>query len=348
MSTAHYSGRVALNRALDRSLRADYRVLLFGRDLADPVGGRYGVTKGLSTAHGLHRVVDTPEPAIIGAAVGAAIEGMLPVVEIPASGITNAVLDQLQAVLGCERPAKTGAPVLRVPLPPGESRSRAYGQWFARVPGLKVLAPSTPADAEALLSAAITDPAPCIVLEPAVLYRASGPRAEPARTAAHRCAAETVRRGTDATVVTYGAIRGPALRAAAALAAEGIDVDVVDLRSLAPLDVDTVLAAVRRTRRLVLAPDMAAPSGPPTEIAAVIHRELFGTLHAPIEYVVGPADTDGPNASEIVAAVRATCGRVTARRRVISSAPRGPRAAPRSRTRLAASGTDSLSVSEDG
>jgi pyruvate dehydrogenase E1 component beta subunit len=315
MSAREYSGRDALNRALDRALATDERVLLLGEDLADPVGGRYGVTRGLSTTHGRHRVVNLPASAtaLTGAAVGAALEGMVPVVELPVAALTGAALGQLAqtAVLGDlrGRTATCGSPVFRVPVPADPALPLAEPafqpeHWFALVPGLTIVAPSTPADAGALLTSAILDPAPCVILESVSLYRTRGPLTEHAGTDPGLGVAAVIRRGRDATVVTYGASRAAALCAADDLAVDGVEIDVVDLRTLAPLDVGTILTRVRHTRRLVLAPNVAGPYGPGAAIAAQVGRELFGELEVPVEH---SACGDGTGRAAIAAAVRGVC-----------------------------------------
>jgi pyruvate/2-oxoglutarate/acetoin dehydrogenase E1 component len=307
-----YSGREALNRALDHALAADERVLLLGEDLADPVGGPYGVTRGLSTKHGRHRVgnLSSAATATTGAAVGAALEGMVAVAELPVDALTGPALDQLAQAAVLHDPSSRhdtdGSLVFRVRLPGDAAGRAALGHSFARVPGLKVVVPGTPADAEALLTAAVRDPAPCVVLEPVSLYETRGPLAEDARTGPGLGAAAISRRGTDVTVVTYGAARAAALHAADDLATEDILIDVVDLRYLVPCDVETVLTMVRRTRRLVLAPDAAAPWGPCAEIAELVNREFFGNLRAPVEHA--PGHLGGPAPADIAAAVRTAYG----------------------------------------
>ncbi|WP_163506525.1 hypothetical protein [Fodinicola acaciae] len=183
---SEYSGRDALNQALRRALAADDRVLLLGQDIADPIGGAYGVTGGLSTTYGRHRVVNLPGPVtgMTGVAVGAALEGMVPVVELSVAAIAGPALDQLAHAAALFPGANGyGSPVFRVPMPADALRGGARTRWFALIPGLNVLTPRTPAEAETFLHAAILDPAPCVVVEPVALYDATGPRsaAAPAR-----------------------------------------------------------------------------------------------------------------------------------------------------------------------
>lgn len=182
MSSEEYTGREALNDALDRALAADERVLLLGQDVADPIGGPYGVTRGLSTTYGRHRVVNLPAPvtAMTGVAVGAALEGLVPIVELSVAAITGPALDQLaHAAALFHEGSGYGSPVFRVPMPEGAGVG-ARTRWYALVPGLNVLTPRTPAEAENFLTAAIFDPAPCVVVEPVSLYEARGSVAVPA------------------------------------------------------------------------------------------------------------------------------------------------------------------------
>jgi pyruvate dehydrogenase E1 component beta subunit len=311
MGAREYSGRTALNRALDHALATDFRVILLGRDPADPVGGPHGVTRGLSTAHGGHRVVDLPASvtAMCGAAVGAAIEGLVPVVELPAAPVGSAVLDQMAHVAVFQeqrRAAAYGSLVFRVPVPAPEVFADSHLDRFTRIPGLKVVQPDTPAAAETLLLAAIRDPAPSIVLEPVGLYRALGPPVDPAESGSALDAFTSP--GADATVVTCRASRAAALRAAADLAADGVEIDIIDLRGRGPLDTEAVFRSVARTRRLVLAPGTAALRTPCLEIAGLVNRDLAGELAAPVEHAPEQPGSSGPGPADIVAAVRAACG----------------------------------------
>jgi pyruvate/2-oxoglutarate/acetoin dehydrogenase E1 component len=311
MSAPEYTGRAALNLALDRALAADFRVFLLGRNLADPVGGRYGVTRGLSTAHGSHRVVDVPPSvaAMCGAAVGAALEGMVPVVELPAAPVGGAVLDQLAQVRVFQEPkgAYGGSPVFRVPVPAPEMGLDAQLDRFARIPGLRIVQPTTPADAESLLLAAIQDPAPSVVLEPVRLYDTIGPRTDPAGRGATLAAAALAVRAADTTVVTCGVARAAALHAAADLTAEGVEVDVVVLRGLESLDTEAALRSVARTRRLVLAAGTAEARLRCRDLADLAGRELLGRLSAPAEHARA-VDAGELRPADIAAAVRTVCG----------------------------------------
>jgi len=313
MGAHEYSGRTALNRALDRALATDFRVILLGQDLADPVGGPHGVTRGLSTAHGDHRVVNLPASvtAMCGAAVGAAIEGMVPVVELPAAPVGSAVLDQMAHVVVFQeqrRATTYGSLVFRVPVPAPEVLADSHLDRFTRIPGLKVIQPDTPAAAETLLLAAIRDPAPSIVLEPVGLYRALGPPAAATESGSTLDASEFTSPRADATVVTCHASRAAAMRAAADLAADGVEIDIIDLRGGGPLDTEAVFRSVARTRRLVLAPGTAALRAPCLEIAELVNRDLVGQLAAPVEHVREQPGSSGPGPADIISAVRTACG----------------------------------------
>jgi pyruvate dehydrogenase E1 component beta subunit len=325
--TVVLSLREALNAALAEALAADPDVILLGEDLADPAGGISQVTKGLSTAFGTDRVRDTPisEAAIVGAAVGAAVAGLRPVAELMIMDFVSIGMDQLVNHAAKARFMSGG--LLRVPLTlrtavfggigSGATHSQTLEAWLAHIPGLKVVVPATPADAKGLLTSCIFDDDPCVVVENVTLYGTRGPVPEghhevPLGTAA------IARPGRDVTLVTYGRTVRDALAAAEELATDGIDVEVVDLRSLVPLDVETVLASVARTRRAVVAHHATRFGGFGAEVAATIAEELFGRLDAPVARVgarfapIGAAAALEaavlPSAAWLVEAVRSVTG----------------------------------------
>jgi len=291
VAEARYSA--AINRALADAMAADDSVVLFGEDVAAP-GGPFAVTRGLHGRFGPDRVRDTPisEAAIAGAAVGAALSGLRPVVEIMFMDFMTFAMDALvnQAakahfMLGgqCSVPM-----VVRTPhgggLNAGPQHSQCLEAWFAHVPGLKVVVPSNPADAYGLLRAAIDDPDPVIFVEHKGLYGTKGELPElplPVALGAARIA----RPGRDASVAAYGAAVGWAMRAAEAFAAEDIEIEVIDLRSIQPWDEDAVLASVERTRRLVVAHEAVTAFGAGAEIAARVSARAFGRLAAPVARV---------------------------------------------------------------
>jgi pyruvate dehydrogenase E1 component beta subunit len=288
--------REALNLALDEALAADPRVFLIGEDLADPGGGISQITRGLSTTHGSDRVRDTPisEAAIVGAAVGAAVAGYRPVAEVMIMDFVSIALDQLVNHAAKARFMSGGE--LGVPLTvrtavfggigSGATHSQTLEAWLTHIPGLKVVMPATPADAKGLLTSCIFDDDPCVFVENVALYGTSGPVPEgPYRTPLGE--ADVKRVGTDVTVVTYGRTVRDALAAAELLAGEGIEVEVVDLRTLVPLDTATVLSSVARTHRAVVAHHATRFGGFGAEVAALIHEELFDELEGPVARVGG-------------------------------------------------------------
>ena len=291
MAETRYSA--AINRALAEAMAADDSVVLFGEDVAAP-GGPFAVTRGLLDKFGPRRVRDTPisEAAIAGAAVGAALSGLRPVVEIMFMDFMTFAMDALvnQAAKAhfmfggqCSVPM-----VVRTPhgggLNAGPQHSQCLEAWFAHVPGLKVVVPSNPADAYALLRAAIDDPDPVVFVEHKGLYNTKGDLPEPP-PAARIGAARIARAGRDATIVTYGAAVAWSLRAADTLAKEGLEPEVVDLRSVQPWDEAMVLESVGRTRRLVVAHEAVTRFGVGAEVAACISEKAFGRLAAPVARV---------------------------------------------------------------
>lgn len=326
--TASYSMSQALHAALDGALAEDERVFLLGEDIADPGGGVTGVTRGLSTKHGHDRVLDTPisEAAIAGAAIGAAFEGLLPVAEIMIMDFIGIAFDQI-VNHGAKARFMSGG---RTPCPVtfrtsvfggsgnGATHSQSLEALFMHVPGLKVAIPSTPADAELLLRASIFDPDPCLFIDETALYGVKGPRADLKGGALPLGRADVKRVGDDVTIITYGRGVRDALAAAEALSVDGIEAEVVDLRTLVPLDLDTVLGSVRRTRRAVIAHYATEFAGPGAELAARIGHDLFGRLLAPVTRVgsrfvpipasVGLESQINPSATRIEEAVRKTVG----------------------------------------
>lgn len=293
-ATSDLSMREALNRALAEALAADPSVFLIGEDLADPGGGISQITKGLSTRFGTDRVRDTPisEAAIVGAAVGAAAAGLRPVAEVMIMDFISIALDQLVNHAAKARFMSGG--LLQIPMTlrtavfggigSGATHSQTLETWLAHIPGLKVAVPSTPADAKGLLTSCIFDDDPCVLVENVALYGTVGPVPE-GEFRIPLGVADVKRPGTDVTVVTYGRSVRDALAAADSLAAEGIDVEVVDLRSLVPLDAATVLASAAKTRRVVVVHHATRFAGFGAEVATLINEELFGDLDAPVQRV---------------------------------------------------------------
>lgn len=315
----------AINEALDEALAADPRVFLLGEDLADPGGGVSGATSGLSTKHGKSRVLDTPisEAAIAGAAIGAALEGQIPVAEIMIMDFIAIAMDQIVNIAAKVRfmsANRTSCPLtVRTAtfggLGSGATHSQSLESWFMHVPGLKVIVPSTPADVKGLLKAAIFDPDPSIFVETIACY---GIRGEvPAGDHVVEIGTADIKRsGSDVTLITYGRGVFDSLQAAEQLAAEGIDAEVLDLRTLVPLDTEAVLESVGRTGRAVMVHYAVEFAGPGAEVATRINSELFGQLKAPVQRVasryrpipaaVGLEAAVYPSVDRITAAARAS------------------------------------------
>jgi pyruvate dehydrogenase E1 component beta subunit len=322
--------REAVNLALDQALARDESVFLLGEDIADP--GATGPTKGLSSKHGTDRVLDTPisEAAIIGAAIGAAMEGFRPVAEIMIMDFIGIAADQLvnhAAKLRFMTGGRTSAPItVRTQvyggLGTGATHAQSLEAWFMHIPGLKVIVPATPRDAKGLLTSAIFDDDPCLFIETVRLQAQRGMVPVDPGFSIPLGQAEIKRPGTDVTLIGYGRGVVESLAAAAALEADGVSAEVLDLRTLVPLDVPAMVESVRRTRRAVVVHDAVRFAGPGAEIAATLQHELFGVLEAPVErvgarFVPNPAPRAlesevYPSAGRIAEAVRRVLGRESA------------------------------------
>jgi pyruvate dehydrogenase E1 component beta subunit len=286
----------AVREALSQAMRADDRVFLLGEDVG-VYGGAFGVSTGMLAEFGPERVRDTPisELGIVGAAVGAALVGMRPVVEIQFSDFTAQAMDQIvnqAAKIHFMLGGAASVPmVLRAPGGSGTGAAAQHSQsletWFAHVPGLKVVMPSSAYDAKGLLLAALDDPNPVVFLEHKVLYKASGEvPEEPYRVPLGEAA--VLREGGDLTIVATSVMVPRAVEAADRLAGEGIAATVVDPRTLTPLDTGTVLAAVRATGRVLLTQEAPLTCGYMSEIAArITESDALYSLLAPIRRLCG-------------------------------------------------------------
>jgi pyruvate dehydrogenase E1 component beta subunit len=321
--------REALNLAMDQALARDERVFLLGEDIADPAAT--GPTKGLSSKFGADRVLDTPisEAAITGAAIGAAMAGLRPVAEIMIIDFIGIAADQLinhAAKLRFMTRGRTTAPItVRTQvyggLGTGATHSQSLEAWFMHIPGLKVIVPSTPRDGKGLLTSAIFDDDPCLFLETVRLQGQRGPVPTDPDFAIPLGEADVKRPGDDVTLIGYGRGVVEALGAADALAAEGIGAEVLDLRTLVPLDLPAMLESVRRTRRAVVVHDAVRFAGPGAEIAATLHEELFDVLAAPIERV-GARFVPNPGPHALESEVYPSAARIAdAARRTLRRAP---------------------------
>ncbi len=322
MSEARFAH--AINRSLDDAMARDPSVLLLGEDIAN-AGGIFAVTRGLLDKYGADRVIDMPiaENAIAGMAVGLALGGYRPVIEIMFMDFMTLTMDAVvnqAAKLHFMFGGQGAVPmVVRTQhgggLNAGPQHSQCLEAWFAHIPGLKVVVPATLDDAYALLQSAIDDPNPVIFIENKALYAVKGELSdtpEPVPLGKARIA----RSGGDVTIVSYGAMVHKALAAAETLAGEGIDAEVIDLRTVQPWDEAAVLESLSRTHRLVVAHEAVEAFGVGAEIAARMAQVGFDELDGPIVRVGGafmPVPFGRtleieymPGAAQIVAAARAT------------------------------------------
>jgi pyruvate dehydrogenase E1 component beta subunit len=285
--------REAMREAIREAMTTDDRVFVMGEDIG-AYGGCYGVTLGLQEEFGPERIRDTPlsESAFVGAGIGAAMNGMRPIVEIMTVNFSLLALDQIlnnaATVLHMSGGQFSVPLVIRMTTGAGRQlaaqHSHSLEAWYAHIPGIRVVSPATIEDARWMLASALADPDPVIVFEHGSLYNASGELAEDGGPVDLDSAA--VRRsGTDLTIVTYGGCLPKALDAAELLAAEGIDAEVIDLRTLRPLDDATVMGSVARTHRAVVMDEGWRSVGLSAELSARITEQAFYDLDAPVERV---------------------------------------------------------------
>ena len=281
--------RDAMREALREALRADPRVFLIGEDIG-MYGGTYAVTRGLLEEFGPERIRDAPlsESAFVGAGIGAAINGMRPIVEIMTVNFSLLALDQI--VNGAATLRHMSGGQIEVPLvirmatgagrQIGAQHSHSLENWYAHVPGLRVVAPATVADARGMLATALRERDPVIVFEHVQLYAIEDELGTTAPVDLDRAAIR--RPGTDATIITYGGCLPRALTVAQTLASSGISAEVIDLRSLRPLDTPTLLASVARTHRAVVVDEGWRTGSLAGEIAAILGERAFWDLDAPV------------------------------------------------------------------
>ena len=285
--------REALRAAHREALRKDARVFLMGEDVGR-YGGTYAVSKGLLEEFGPDRIRDTPlsESTFVGAGIGAAMAGMRPIVEVMTVNFSMLCLDQIvnnAALLRHMSGGQVSVPlVIRMATGAGRQvaaqHSHSLEGWYAHVPGIKVLAPATLADARGMLWTALEDPDPVLIFEHAMLYGVEGELADDAGPV--DIARAVVRRpGRDVSLVAFGGTLDKALVAAGALGKEGVDAEVIDLRVLRPLDTETILASVRKTRRAVIVDEGWRTGGLSAEISARIMEGAFYDLDAPVARV---------------------------------------------------------------
>lgn len=292
-----FSMVAAINRAIDEAMAEDEGVILLGEDVAAKQGGGvFKISSGLTEKYGEHRIRATPisEQAIMGACVGAALAGFRPIAEIMLMNFVTVAMDQIvnhAAKLRFMSGGQTNVPlVIRtttgVGVGFGGQHSDMLEAWFAHVPGLKIVTPSNPADAQGLMRSAIACNDPVIFIENILCY---GMMAE-APEAGHRVPlgkAAVTREGRDCSIVTYGRTVIDAVTVADQLAEEGISVEVIDLRTIAPYDEETVVASVRKTGRAVVLHEAVKAYGTGAEISARLHEALFNELKAPVQRIGG-------------------------------------------------------------
>jgi pyruvate dehydrogenase E1 component beta subunit len=288
----------AVNLALDDAMAQDPNVILLGEDIADEQsGGIVGITKGLSTKYGTARVRSTPiaEQAIMGAAIGASLVGMRPVAEIMLMNFTTVAMDMIvnhAAKLRFMSGGQTHVPItIRTMTGAGYGTGGQHADsleaWFAHTAGMKVVAPSSPAEAYGLMLSCIFDDDPCIFIENLPTLRLAGePPVRGKRIPLGK--ANVLREGSDVTVIAYSRMVQESLAAVDKLAAEGISVELIDLRTIAPLDQATLLTSVAKTGRAVVVHEAVRSFGVGAEIASLLHENLWGQLKAPVERVGAP------------------------------------------------------------
>jgi len=288
----------AINFALHDAMTEDSNVLVLGEDVGDDEGGGIiGVTRGLTRAFGPKRVRSTPiaEQAIVGAAIGSALCGYRPVAEIMLMNFTTVAMDMIvnhAAKLRFMSGGQTSVPItIRTMTGAGMSNGGQHSDflegWFAHTAGLKVVIPSNAADAYGLLRSCIRDPDPCLFVETLPLYWVSGQTIERGGSIPLG-KARIAQSGTDVTVASYGRQVNDAVAVARRLSAEGISIEVLDMRTLSPLDTTALIESARKTRRVIVAHEAVQRFGPGAEIAAVIHEALFDQLLAPVRRVGAP------------------------------------------------------------
>jgi acetoin:2,6-dichlorophenolindophenol oxidoreductase subunit beta len=311
----------ALGLALREEMRRDPRVYCIGEDIV--LGVPFGVTRGLVDEFGPERVLNAPisEAAIVGSAMGAAMTGLIPVVDMHFADFVTCAMDEVANQIAKSRYMFGGqidCPlVLRMPYGIGRSggghHSNSVEAWFVNIPGLKICIPSTPADARGLLKTAVRDPDPVLLFEHRALYRVTGEVPE-AETLVPLGLADVKRAGRDVTVIATARMVHESLEAARRLAEEGIEVEVIDPRSLVPLDRATLAASVRRTHRVVIAEEGPMRGSTGAWLAWVVMQDCFDDLDAPIARVAAPnipipfspplESFATPKADDVVGAIR--------------------------------------------
>ncbi len=309
--------REALNQALAEEMERDDSVFLMGEEVGE-YDGAYKVSKGLLDRFGDLRVVDTPisELGFAGLGVGAAMVGLRPIVEFMTFNFSLLALDQV--INSAAKMLYMSGGQIRIPIvfrgPTGAAlqlaaqHSQACETWYVHAPGVKLVTPATPADAKGLLKAAIRDDDPVVVMEGELLYNLKGEVPE-GEHVVPLGVADVKREGTDVSIITHGKMLHVALQAARQLEKEGVEAEVLDLRSLRPLDVDAIVASVRRTNRAVYVEEGWPYAGIGAQVAAVIQEEAFDDLDAPVLRVT-QADVPMPYARNLEQLAKPNAARV--------------------------------------
>jgi acetoin:2,6-dichlorophenolindophenol oxidoreductase subunit beta len=323
---AELTYREAVSRAIAQEMERDPTVYFIGEDVA-AAGGVFKTTEGLMDRFGPARVRDTPisEQAIIGAVMGAAMNGLRPIAELMFSDFFAVCWDLIANQIAKTRYMTDGQVALPLVIRTangggvrfGAQHSQSVEGWAMAIPGLKVVVPSTPSDMIGLFAAAVRDPDPVIVVEPKVLYASKGEVAD-GEIVDTLGSAKVLREGSDVTIAALGAMAPRALQAAETLAGDGVSAEVVDVRSLVPLDVSTIAASVAKTGRFVTVEESPRLCGWGAEVASIVAEESFFDLDGPIVRITTPhiplpaadalEDLAIPSASAVAERVRATMG----------------------------------------
>ncbi|HYM91649.1 MAG TPA: alpha-ketoacid dehydrogenase subunit beta [bacterium] len=314
----------AIADGLRQAMRADPSVILLGEDVG-AYGGAFKLTKGFLEEFGPRRVIDTPisEAAIVGAAVGAALVGLRPVAEMQFADFISNAFNQIVNVAATSAYRAGGCVPLVIRAPCGAGthggpfHSQSVEAYFFHTPGIKIVLPATPADAKGLLLSAIADPNPVLYLEHKALYRSQRGPVDEGLTFVPLGKAAVRRPGRDVSVIAYGMMVHRCLEAAEAAAQEGVDAEVIDLRTLLPLDLETLTASVTRTSRVLIVHEDRLRGGVGAEIAAYIGEHLFASLDGPIGRVGAP-DIPVPYAPPLEAAYLPSVERI--RRAIVTRA----------------------------
>ena len=317
--------REALREAMNEEMRNDKDIFILGEEVAE-YNGAYKVTQGMLDEFGPERVIDTPiaENGFAGIAIGAAMNGLKPIVEFMTFNFSLVAIDQIingAAKVNLMSGGQFPLPIVfRGPTASagqlGAQHSQAFENWYANTPGLKVVVPSTPADAKGLLKASIRDNDPVIFMESEQMYGDKGEVPE-GEYIIPLGVADIKRKGEDVTIVTFGKIYHRVAKAADQLASEGIDAEIVDLRTVRPIDYATVIDSVKKTNRLVIVEEAWPLASISTEVAYKVQREAFDYLDAPIQrvtmrdvpmsYAANLVEATLPNESRIIQAVKTVC-----------------------------------------